>query len=310
MFVIVNPAAAAGGARRAWPRLAPRLRAAAGAFEHALTQAPGHAVELARAAARDGFSLVIALGGDGTLGEVVTGLVSTGSLGAPPAPLDPRARPALGLVPFGTGCDFARTLGLCSLDDALLRLARGATRSVDAGWVSHLDHDGRPAARAFLNVLSLGVGGDVVHALGRTTKLLGGRLAFTLATARALLSHRDRGVSVSLDGAPAEELQVTNLAVCNGQFFGGGMWVAPEARVDDGLFDVTLWSGFGLLDFATRRRALYNGQHIGLAGTTRRRARSLALESRERVRLDADGESAGRLPARVELLPAALRLRG
>ena len=308
VFVIVNPAAATGGARRAWPRLAERLRAALGPFEYAFTCASGHAVSLVREAARAGASLVVAVGGDGTLGEAATGLLSPD--GGTPAPLDAESRPALGLVPLGTGRDFARTLGIASLEDALLRLARVETRRLDVGWVAHLDHDGQPAARAFVNVLSLGAGGEVVHTLGRTTKRLGGRLAFTLATARALVGYRDRRVSVSLDGAPAEEQEVTNLAVCNGQFFGGGMWVAPEARPDDGLFDVTAWSGFGLLDFVTRRRALYDGRHVGYAGTTRCRARTLSAESRERVRLDADGESAGTLPARVELLPAALRFRG
>jgi YegS/Rv2252/BmrU family lipid kinase len=309
-FVIVNPAAAAGGARRAWPRLRERLLASLGPFEHAFTGAQGHAVELAREAARDGVGLVVAVGGDGTLGEVATGLVSavSGDGAAPPA-VDPDARPTLGLVPLGTGRDFARTLGIAALDDALARLARGTTRRLDVGWVSHLTHDGRPAARAFVNVLSLGAGGEVVHTLTRTTKRLGGRLAFTLATARALVGHRDRRVSVSLDGSPDEAWDVTNLAVCNGQFFGGGMWVAPEARCDDGLLDLTLWSGFGLLDFATKRRALYDGRHVGYAGTSRRRARTLQADSAERVRLDADGESAGTLPARVELLPGALRLR-
>lgn len=310
VVAIVNPAAAAGGARRAWPRLAERMAAALGRFETVFTAAPGHAPTLARAAARDGAELVVAVGGDGTLGEVATGLVCSDGDGhdTPPAP-DLRRRPELGVVPFGTGRDFARTLGLTSLDDALGRLARRTTRPIDLGWVLHRDADGRPAARAFVNVLSLGAGGEVVHALGRTTKLLGGRLAFSLATARALAAYRDRRVHVSLDGAPAEGLAVTNLAVCNGRFFGGGMQVAPAARPDDGIFDVIVWSGFGLLDFVTRRRALYDGRHVRYAGTTCRRARSLAATSTERVRLEADGESIGTLPARVELLPAALRLR-
>lgn len=308
-FVIVNPAAAVGGARRLWPRLSARLHTALGPFDHAFTGARGHATELARTAARAGAGLVVAVGGDGTLGEVATGLVTASSAGATPPPGDAASRPALGVVPLGTGRDFARTLRVRTLDEALARLAGGATRLVDLGWVTYRGHDRQVAARAFVNVLSLGAGGEVVHTLTRGAKFLGGRLAFTLATARALVGYRDRRVSVALDGAPPEEFSVTNLAVCNGGYFGGGMWVAPGARLDDGLFDVTLWSGFGLVDFVAKRRSLYDGRHVDDRGTTCWRARSLEACSGAQVRLDVDGESAGTLPAQIALLPAALRLR-
>ncbi len=301
-YVIVNPAAAAGAVRRRWPALEQRLGVALGGLQAALTEGPGHAVELARSAQAAGHALVVVVGGDGTLGEAASGLLDDGRA--------PRASAGLGLVPVGTGCDFARTLGLRSSEDALERLARGARRRLDAGLAHLTGRSGRPLRRVFVNVAAFGCGGAVSEAIGRRAKLLGGRLGFSLVTARALLRYRDQRLRLSLDGGPPEELAITNVAACNGRFFGGGMQVAPAALPDDGRLDLTLWQGFGLGDFLLRRRRIYDGSHVGLAGTRTLRLRRLAAESDERVAVDLDGEALGQLPLRLEVLPAALDVVG
>jgi diacylglycerol kinase family enzyme len=132
-----------------------------------------------------------------------------------------------------------------------------------------------------------------------------------LASARALLSWSDRPVRWRADEGPWQEERLTALSVCNGRYFGGGMRVAPDARMDDGLFDVVVWKGLGLADFVTKKRMLYDGTHVELPNTRVLRARTVEAEPLEgaEVPLDVDGEAPGFLPARFSILPGALRIR-
>ena len=144
----------------------------------------------------------------------------------------------------------------------------------------------------------------------RAPKLFGGKAALAIASLRALAAYHDQRVKVSLDGGEAKEMSVTNVAVCNGQYFGGGMWAAPTAKLDDGLLDVTIWSGLGLSDFVFKSKKLYDGTHIKMPQTVTARARKVKATSDEVVLLDVDGEQPGRLPASMELLPGALIIQG
>ena len=154
--------------------------------------------------------------------------------------------------------------------------------------------------------------GEVAGRVNRSSKLLGGRLSFKLATARALLGWRDRRVRWRVDGGPWAEAGVTALSVCNARYFGGGMMVAPAARLDDGLLDVTVWSGLGLVDLVLKQPQLYDGRHVRLPNTRTLTARTVEVEPLEAapVLLEVDGEQPGVLPARFEVLPGALALRG
>jgi YegS/Rv2252/BmrU family lipid kinase len=301
-LVVVNPASAAGATRRRWDRIARALQRTLGPFEHAFTDAPRHATTLTRGALEAGFEMVVAVGGDGTLNEVAGGFFRGRR------PVAPRA--ALGVIPYGTGCDFARTLGASTLEEACARLAGRRTRSIDVGHACFVGDEGQPTERVFLNVASFGCSGRVAHVVGRETKRVGGALAFALAAVRVLATYRDQPVTVTLDGEAPRELAITNGAVCNGRYFGGGMQVAPQAEVDDRLLDVTIWSGFGLLDFVWKRRTLYDGTHVREPGTRRFRAGTVSASSAADVLFELDGEGVGRLPVSVQILPAALRLKG
>jgi YegS/Rv2252/BmrU family lipid kinase len=301
-FVVVNPASAGGSTRRRWGLIAKALERVIGSFEYAFTDAARHATRVTRQALAAGFELVIAVGGDGTANEVACGFFEGMRSVAPDA--------ALGVIPQGTGCDLPRTMhGERTVEEACARMAGSSVRTIDVGHVSFIDHDDQPAERVFLNVLSFGCGGAVVHALRGGGKRAGGTLAFMLTTAVVLFRYRDQPVTVSIDGGAMESSMITNYAVCNGRYFGGGMKVAPKAEVDDGLLDTTVWAGFGLKDFILKRRSVYDGSHVDAPGTTVSRIRHLEATSAERVLLDVDGESAGRLPIRVQVLPHALRFK-
>jgi YegS/Rv2252/BmrU family lipid kinase len=301
-FVVVNPTAGAGRAGRLWPRIEQRLRATLGGFGHAMTAAPGHATVLTRSALLDGHTHIVAIGGDGTFGEVASGFFDGRR------PLAPTAD--LSLLPAGTGCDLPRGIGLgCDLDQACAVMAGEPGRPIDVGHVAFVDHQARPTERIFLNVASFGCGGAVSAAVARAGKRLGSKLTFLLAAGRVLIRYRDQPVEVAVDDGSPERLRVTNYAVCNARYFGGGMQVAPGAEIDDGLFDITIWSGYGLRDFLLRWRQLYDGRHILDRRTVQLRGQSVSAYSDEQVLLDVDGENPGRLPVRIELLPGALRLK-
>lgn len=305
-FLVVNPRSANGVTARHFDDIAQAARDAVGECAHAFTERALHATELTREALRSGSDLVVAVGGDGTINEVVNGFFEPAQPGEPPRPIRPGA--SMGVLPRGTGGDLRRTLGL---DADVRRGARhlaGERKAVDIGRVDYTADEGRPASRYFINVGEVGVGARVVEIANRSSKVLGGKLTFMLASLRALSGWRDLRVRASFDGSPEEDLSVTTLAVANGRYFGGGMLVAPEARLDDGLFHVTIWSGFTLTDFVLKSGSMYDGSHLRLQGTRTRTARTVRLEpaGAAEVGIEVDGERLGRLPAAFTVLPGAL----
>ncbi|HWE25945.1 MAG TPA: diacylglycerol kinase family protein [Myxococcales bacterium] len=309
-FVIVNPRSANGATGRHFDDIQAAVRDAVGDHGHAFTERPMHAAELARRALRDGADLIVAVGGDGTISEVVNGFFEEPRPGDPPRPVRPGA--ALGILPRGTGGDLRRTVGVSADLRACAPRLRGEAKAVDVGRIDLLDSAGRPAARYFINVAEAGVGAEVVRIANSGTKLLGGKLTFAIASLRGMVGWSDVSLRWSLDGGPMQEGLVTTFAVANGRCFGGGMLVAPGAKLDDGLFHVTIWSGYTLADFVVRSGSMYDGSHVNLKGTRVASARSVRLLPGAKVNgpigVEADGEVIGRLPATFTVLPGALRL--
>lgn len=307
-FLVLNPRSANGRTGRHFDSIAQAVRGAVGDHGHAFTERTLHAAELTRAALAAGHDLVIAVGGDGTINEVVNGFFEPAQPGEPARLI--REDAALAIVPHGTGGDLRRTIGLDDkLATACARL-QGERRKIDVGRVDYtVAGGGGRAARYFINVGDVGVGAKIVEIANRGSKALGA-LSFTVASLRGLLGWRDVRVKTSFDGAPAEELTVTTLAIANGRYFGGGLMVAPEALLDDGLFHVTIWTGFTMLDFATKGGAMRDGSHVNLPGTRTRTARTITLEAvaGEVIGLEVDGELLGQLPATFTVLPGALQL--
>lgn len=301
-FLVVNPRSGNGDTGRRWPDISAAVGRSVGEMQWAFTESSMHAAALTARALQDGWDTIVAVGGDGTLNEVVNGFFQVP--GGPP----PGA--SLAVIPRGTGGDFRRTFGWAGdLRTACERLKRPETRAIDVGLLSFIGPDGRATRRHFVNVSSFGVSGQVDREVERASKGLGGKLTFFLASVKAMWRFRDQRIRMRADGGPWEELTITTVAMANGRYFGGGMCVAPTAEPDDGLFDVTVWTGYTLMDFALKSRRIYDGTHVQLPGTRTFRARVLEAESEEEVLLDVDGEQPGRLPVKAEILPGALRLR-
>lgn len=302
-FLVVNPRSANGSTGRGWKELQRDVLDAFGEIAVGVTQGPMDAARLTAEALGAGHRTVLAVGGDGTLNEVVNGFFrDDGSAVSEDA--------AVGILPRGSGSDFRRSVHVpVDWKDACRHVAAAPARRVDVGQVSYLDHHGRLATRRFINIGSVGVSGEVVKATDGVGKGVGGHLAYKLATVTALARYRDAMVDISVDGAAPERVPVTALAVANGAFFGGGMHVAPGASLDDGAFSCTLWGGFRLRDFIFGERKIYSGAHTEWSRTRCFPARSVRLESQERVLLEVDGELVGTLPASFEILPSAIGLK-
>jgi YegS/Rv2252/BmrU family lipid kinase len=302
--VVVNPQSQGGAVGKRWPEIAGQIRRHF-PFEDALTTAPGAATRLAREALRGGADRVVALGGDGTINEVVNGFFDEANHTA----IAPAA--ALAIIPLGTGGDFRRTLELpTDVDGAAALIAADHRRPLDVGRLDYTTPDGDPATRMFANIASFGVSGVVDRLVNQSKKRLG-RLSFALATARAAMSYDNQRVHLQFDGDPASaiDLTINTVAVANGRYFGGAMKIAPDAQIDDGLFDVVCLGDLGMTDLLLRGRRVYKGTHLSMDKVSHRRARLVeasAIDLGGVVELDVDGENLGRLPARFTLIPRAL----
>ncbi len=306
-LLVVNPRAGAGRARKRVPALERALREANAQFETALTSGPGDATGLVRDAIRAGLAGVAVVGGDGTLNEAVNGFFHEDG-----TPIETDAW--LGPLPCGTGGDFRKTIGITKDAGAMVtRMLWARPRPIDVGWLTFRDHEGREVARAFLNIASFGMGGLVDQMVNAGPKWMGGTPAFLLGSLRAMARYSKRRVRIAVDDGPAREADIVNVAVANGQFFGGGMHIAPEAEIDDGLFDVVGLEDLSRLEQATLAPHLYRGTLLGRPGVTHARGRRVVAEPADflgPVLLDVDGEAPGALPAIFELRPGAVRLRG
>lgn len=299
IVVIANPCSAGGQTARIWPEIERHLVDSLGLFQTRWTERPGHAIDLAREAARGGCEVVVAVGGDGTINEVINGLIES-----------QRGREiTFGLIPRGTGSDFRRAIGLSrSLAQAALALRRRQTRIIDAGRVYYSSRDGGRQQRYFCNVTSFGVGGAAADRVSRSSKALGGRLTFLLATAASLFKYRNQRIQLTLDGQPLAPFKALHIAVGNGSFHGGGMRVCPRADLADGLFDVTIIGDVSPLEVASRAYLLYNGQIYTHSKVDFYRAREIVARSDETVWIEIDGEPLGKLPLEITVLPKALRV--
>jgi len=298
---IVNPNAAMGSAGKEWPQIEALARDRLGPFQAQLTAGPEDATGLARQALIEGAEVVICIGGDGTLNEVVNGFMGEDG------PIRPDA--LLGFIPLGTGCDFIKTVPIPrDVNRALDLIRERHVRPIDLGRLQYRDHNGNSAYRYFHNVTSFGLGGEVDERVNRTTKAFGGFVSFMWAMLISLLIYDKKRIHLRVDDSFDQEVMIWNVVVANGQYHGGGMWVAPDASVDDGLFHVTVLGDLTLSKVFLNLPNLYNGKIYQVEKVTTLVGKRVEAYSDQRVLLDVDGEQPGRLPVIVEMVPGVLHM--
>jgi YegS/Rv2252/BmrU family lipid kinase len=310
-LVILNPHSQKGKTGEQAPELVRVIERYLGPVDRADTEAPRHAVEIAKRAAEEGRPTVIAVGGDGTVHEIVNGLMQARDAD------DRRRLPKLGVVGQGTGGDFRKSLALeHRLDQYCTAIASKRTKTIDVGRCRYRNRGGEDVDGFFINILSVGMGGLVDQYVHEAKGQLGGTIAYFNASVKALLKS-EVGIldcRVTLDGQEREEeIHTRQIAICNGRFFGGGMEVAPMAELDDGRFHVVSLGAATKTKFALGSLAIYSGKHIDQPEVEVFACERIVIDIRnDSIRdifpLDVDGEPLGTLPLTIEVVPAALEV--
>jgi diacylglycerol kinase (ATP) len=308
-LLIVNPQSAGGKTGALFEKMRGPIERHLGQVDVTLTEGPRHAVDIARDAAKAGRGTVVAVGGDGSIHEVVCGLMEARDAGHKPS--------RLGIIGAGTGGDYRRTLGLENrLDRYCEAITEGKTRSVDVGRFSYATHTGEQKSSFFVNILSVGMSGLVDQLVAESARTLGGTIAYLASSMRGLIRSKVGRVKCTIrreDTSREETIETRCIAICNGRFFGSGMQIAPMAHPDDGLFDVVDLGAASRLRFSLVSSRMYTGTHVHSLDVKHYRCDRIEMELlntdvADRFLLDVDGEPLGRLPLTIEMVPSAIEV--
>lgn len=297
--VILNPAAGRGYGARAEPQIRQCLEAEGLSFDLARTTGPWHAAELAEQAARDGYHTVIAAGGDGTANEIINGLMAASENGPVPG---------LGVIPAGSGSDFASGIGLpADLQEACHRVAQSQRKPIDIGRVTVAGQD----PRYFGNVVGVGFDGAVLIETLKMRRIRGLTLYLLAVLKTIFLNFKAPATTLVYDG---EEMVLPAMlvSVANGPREGGGFIIAPEARPDDGLFDICIAHEVGRLTILRLLPHFLRGTHVDLDPITMVQATHISISSPEGLIAHVDGEvlCTDAPWIKCEILPGALEVYG
>lgn len=309
---MLNPAAGGGRMWLEWPFFEDALKKRFGGFELRVTGGPGEAPLLAAELAEAGCDVVMAGGGDGTVSEVADGLLKHMAKGGRAA--------ALAVASVGTGADFATAMRIPRrADRCVAAIADNAPQRIDAGRISFVTDAGERRLRHFISIASLGVSGEIDRVINQASAKKRGRMSgkalFFWFTIREFLRYRFQEVRVEVDDDPPVDARIAVVAIANNRSFGGGMMIAPAARMDDGLLEVVIVKAISRWQLVRDLRLVYTGAHVGIGSCVFLRGKRVTVTplgdpAVNAAALDIDGESPGRIPARYEVLPLALEVRG
>lgn len=306
---VVNPRSGGGRTGKLFESLRGPIEKIVGPIDVAFTEGPRHASDIAEQAAMEGRKTVVAVGGDGSIHEVTCGLMAARDRG--------KDGSILGVLGQGTGGDFRRTLGLEHRLDAYCRaIAGGRSREVDVGRFTYQAFDGTEKSAWFINILSVGMGGLVDRYVAQMGRHVGGTLAYFGASLRGLLESEVGKLKCTVKSGGEERvlhIATRNIAICNGQYFGSGMHVAPMADPFDGRFEVVSLGDAPKIKFALASSRIYTGAHLKSPDVTHLSCDKITIELQNKAiedsfLLDVDGEPLGKLPITIEVVPRALRV--
>ena len=299
---IVNPKAGKGLSSWQWNDFKGIARERLGHFKFYLTEGVGDGKRLTEEAIKNGATLIVCIGGDGTLNEVINGIMEQDIV--------VRNKIVLGVVPRGTGCDFIKTVRIpknpfYALDSIYFM---DNIKKIDVGRISFKDNDGNDCYRHFHNITSFGLGGEVNRRVNNSTKRFGPFLSFIWATLVSIFMYGKKEIYLKVDSGTVHEFTVLNIAVANGKYHGGGMCVAPNAITDDGLFNITVIRNLSPIKVLLNLPKLYNGKIKDVDGVVTFTGKRIQASSKQEVLLDVDGEQPGTLPVTIDIIPSAINI--
>ncbi len=300
LTLIVNPRAGRRRAGAALPAIELALRSLDLDHRVCTTAGPGDATRLARQALEGGSRFLVAVGGDGTVNEVVNGMIAGDRALVPDS--------VLGVVAAGSGSDFIRTVGVPAEAARGARILAGTqVTELDVGKVTYRDGEGRPAVRYFANIAEAGLGGSTARWAARLPAVLGTARYF-IAFWLTLPSFQVGSVRVEVDGHGAYQGRAVNVVVANCRFFGGGMQVSPRSDPSDATLEAAVFTG-PKTDSFTMLPKVYRGRHLPHPNIVELKGRRVDVEAQPPLHIEADGEVLGTTPTSVEVLTRVLQVK-
>lgn len=302
-LIIANPNAGHGLLKKNWSKLSYLFGEKIKKFEVEFTKAPKDATHLTRKALKEGYEMIIGIGGDGTLNECLNGFFEKEKA------INPKA--VLGVLPYGRGSDLARSLGLSRDPEiAINHLSGKKFRSLDVGKVSFKEK-GRRQVHYFMNNAYLGFGEAVDHYSNECPRALGATGCYFYGYLRAIFAYKPFVIEYEIDGKKMDA-EIMNFTAANGPFYGAGMKAAPLAKTDDGLLDVVLIKKTSYLKMTIQTPKFYTGGFLGDDNVEHYQCKSVTVRPKKtgkKVVIEMDGDPLARLPATFEIVPRAVRFK-
>jgi YegS/Rv2252/BmrU family lipid kinase len=301
--IIVNPTAGSGKAKQIADSLLPEIRSISDSNINLIfTKGKDDATFIARDAIINGASMIIAVGGDGTVNEIVNGFFIENK------PINPLCD--LGIISCGTGRGIGGGFKLPkSISQQVDLIVHCKSMPVDVGHISYFNTGGKHAERLFINECQTGIGSKVASAVGKKQKVWGGTVAFGLTSTLQVLMLKPQSLSIRFDDEPASKFNLIGVVAGNGTECAGGMKLTPDAKIDDGLFDVLLMHEMNVIKRLFNLTKVYSGSHILSPYFTIRRCKRLDITSDTKTTIEADGEVLGFSPFSIEIIPASIRIK-
>jgi diacylglycerol kinase (ATP) len=300
--LIVNPKSGNGMTGKNWTRIYQEIRRGLGTdLDVRFTDRQGHGTTLATEAIKEGYERVVAVGGDGTINEVTNGFFEKGKV------INPDAE--LAMMSIGTGSDFVKTLEFPTTPfEAAERIRQGKVWTIDLGKCTFTGLGGEEGSRFFINIADFGSGGAVVDKVNRTTKVLGGQISFLWGILTTLPTYKNKLTKYRVDDGPEEEKILNTFIVANGRYYGGGLKPAPNAELDDGVFDIVSIGDVGFLEAVSSLGKFRKGTYLEIPKVTFSKGKTVVASSEQTQLVEMEGEVVGRLPARFEMVPKAMKI--
>ncbi len=299
IFTIVNPASAGGKTAKKWPNYRKHFSQRGVEIDTIKTRYPGEATKLAEEAVYLGYSNIMAVGGDGTVNEIVNGLFKQGEL----------INPCVKLIIFsqGSGSDYIKSLGISNkVGDLINIINNGQKDYIDLGHVCYTNSKGNKENRYFVNIADTGIGGETVFNLAESSKKLGGFISYLFAALKTILNYQNKKYRLTIDNREILHKKINSVLVANGKYFAGGMRIAPGADLRDGKFNIVILGNLKKGETILNLYKAYSGNHLSHPKVEVMCGREIILKSEERVLLEIDGEAVGRLPAEFTILEKKL----
>jgi diacylglycerol kinase (ATP) len=300
-LAIVNPTSGGYSTGREWPSISAYLKDRGYLFDQVLTESRDHATRLASEASCDGYETLIAVGGDGTINEVVNGIFNAGFARSV----------SLGVISAGTTCSFARSLGISSNHlrscDSILN---GEKTPVDIGTVGY-SVEGRRLQRYFVNEADVGLGATIVEASRRITNYFGRKINYlphVIGGVTSLLSYKNKCVNIRTEDGSEDIHDCAMVVIANGDHFGGGMRMAPDARPSDGFLDMVIFGDMDKSELLKVWPMTYRGRHVSHHKVKLLKIKNVTIQCEEKILVETDGELIGEGPVSFSVLPSALKV--